>query len=212
MNCREFEDYLQGCVERREPACVEACGEHLQQCPACRELWAEHAALERAIQVWRVEQDVPDLTDRVLAGLQPAPSLSQAESRQGAAERPSRWPAVAAVSVAAAVLVAVLWSGWQGLESLPDAGPGSVAGTDQDPSGEVETVPVSHEANSEVLFGEARMAMASLLGRTSEPFAGVMQFVPSFPATSNRPEADAPGGASGRVSEDGGPTDSGPLP
>ena len=69
MNCQEFQNELDRCVEQRiaPGADLEA---HSQECSAsaCLERWEEHQLLTSAITAWRAELPSIDIADVVLQG------------------------------------------------------------------------------------------------------------------------------------------------
>lgn len=108
MNCSDFERELETLVELRTPLLSPLGEGHRASCPVCALLWREHAALQAAVQVWRRQTPASDLTERVLAGLQPATRPAPIAVRRHLVLAGS-----ASALAAAAVLVAVIvpWHG-----------------------------------------------------------------------------------------------------
>lgn len=107
MNCNEFERSLEDLVESHGGTLSPDAERHRTGCAACAALWQAHQRLDVAVQAWRRDVPMIDLTSRVLGELQPTTVPGHVHSGR-------RLALVGAfVSLAAATLLVVLWPTWQ---------------------------------------------------------------------------------------------------
>jgi len=69
MNCMEFDQTLNECIESRRPAGVGPMREHAANCRACGKRWELEVILWRAIPIWKDQTPAVDLVDGVLGKL-----------------------------------------------------------------------------------------------------------------------------------------------
>lgn len=69
MNCTEFEQTLNECIESRRSAGVGPMREHAANCMACGQRWELEVILRRAIPIWKDQTPSVDLVESVLGKL-----------------------------------------------------------------------------------------------------------------------------------------------
>lgn len=183
MTCREIEQYLEECVERRIAPDEQRLLPHLDACADCRDAWESFLVLQTAVGHLAEFAQVPDLTEKVLARWRPAHATNGLGSRS-TARRVAR---IALAVVAVGILLAFVLPGVLGLFQ------GDALVTDVTPDG-TQPVRVDHDSPAappvrlDTILADTNVALKTVWGETGGAFVQLNPWIPERTA----PEPENP--------------------